>query len=138
MKSLSLAVFVGIISAEEMDIFAHTNITPAEIDTLFNPTNKPEPTDPCCHDCTDGLEKYHSVDHIMNNCPELYPGEWKTVLSQHEEREKRLTTRSSKTIVFLFNKKTPLDKKKTTTVSSIEQDKKPVVEPTVRISLSYI
>ena len=70
MKSLSLAVFLGFISAEEMDIFTHTNITPAEIDTLFNPTNKPEPTDPCCHDCTDGLEKYHSVDHIMNNCGE--------------------------------------------------------------------
>lgn len=74
--------------------------------------------------------------HHMNYYPELYPGEWETVLSQHEEREKRLTTRSTKTTIFLF-KKTPLAKKKTTTVSDEQQDKKPaVVEPMVRISLS--
>ena len=29
-----------------------------------------EPTDPCCHDCVEPFEKYHSVDHTFNNCGE--------------------------------------------------------------------
>ena len=72
MKSFAVAALLGSIQAhEEMDIFEHTGITPAERDTLFNPTEYgPEPTDPCCHDCSEPLEKYHSVDHIFNNCGE--------------------------------------------------------------------
>ena len=29
-----------------------------------------EPTTPCCHSCVEPLEKYHSVDHVFNNCGE--------------------------------------------------------------------
>merc|ERR1712070_601844 len=37
---------------------------------MGNPIQTAEPTDPCCLSCTAPLEKYHSVDHIMNNCGE--------------------------------------------------------------------
>ena len=37
---------------------------------LTNYTITAEPTDPCCHSCTEPLEKYHSVDHVFNNCGE--------------------------------------------------------------------
>jgi hypothetical protein len=29
-----------------------------------------DPQDPCCHTCTEPQEKYHSVDHMFNNCGE--------------------------------------------------------------------
>ena len=46
-------------------------VFPIESDTLFNPAEQgAEPSDPCCLSCTVPLEKYHSVDHIMNNCGE--------------------------------------------------------------------
>ena len=35
-----------------------------------NATITDEPTTPCCHSCEEPLEKYHSVDHIFNNCGE--------------------------------------------------------------------
>lgn len=70
MKYFAFAAVIANIQAEEMDIFEHTGITPNYDDTLFNPIVDDEPTDPCCHDCTAPLEKYHSVDHIMNNCGE--------------------------------------------------------------------
>ena len=63
MKSFALTALLGNLSAEL--------VTQVITDTLFNPMErKPEPTDPCCHKCTEPLEKYHSVDHIMNNCGE--------------------------------------------------------------------
>ena len=37
---------------------------------LGNSTVTADPTTPCCHSCTEPLEKYHSVDHIFNNCGE--------------------------------------------------------------------
>ena len=63
MKYFTIVATLGSINAQ--------GVTPVENDTLFNPAEQgPEPTDPCCLSCTAPLEKYHSVDHIMNNCGE--------------------------------------------------------------------
>merc|ERR1719238_792678 len=35
---------------------------------LYGPHKKIDETTPCCKACTAPLEKYYSVDHIMNNC----------------------------------------------------------------------
>merc|ERR1719198_9448 len=36
----------------------------------FHHKKHDEPTTPCCHDCSEPLEKYYSVDKIMGNCGE--------------------------------------------------------------------
>ena len=76
MKSIAVAALLGHIAAEEITIDISA-VPVAEDDTLFNPVeetledlNKPEPTDPCCHACSEPLEKYYSVDHLHNNCGE--------------------------------------------------------------------
>ena len=63
MKYFIIVAGLGSINAQ--------GVTSVERDTLFNPAEQgPEPTDPCCLSCTAPLEKYHSVDHVMNNCGE--------------------------------------------------------------------
>jgi hypothetical protein len=76
MKSFAVAVLVGAISAQEITVDLSTLDQADEDNTLFNPIdiiedfNKPEPTDPCCHACSEPLEKYYSVDHLHGNCGE--------------------------------------------------------------------
>ena len=74
MKSFVLAALLAVSSAEIITIDT-ADLEPVQPeDALFFNDNLevdgPEPTTPCCKSCTEPLEKYHSVDHIFNNCGE--------------------------------------------------------------------
>ena len=74
MKSFALAALLAVSSAEiiTVDTADFESATPEEA-LFFNEDlnlDGAEPTTPCCNSCTEPLEKYHSVDHIFNNCGE--------------------------------------------------------------------
>ena len=55
-------------------VLAQQTWIPEEDSLFFNDDTldqtKPEPTDPCCHDCQSPLEKFYSVDTKHGNCGE--------------------------------------------------------------------
>ena len=74
MKSFAIAALLAVSSAEiiTVDTADFEAATPEEA-LFFNEdleVDGADPTTPCCLSCTAPLEKYHSVDHIFNNCGE--------------------------------------------------------------------
>ena len=70
MKFYSFAAIVALVSGEPQQLFSIKSDFQGFLSKEYKThTTKLEDT-PCCLSCTAPLEKYHSVDHIFNNCGE--------------------------------------------------------------------